>query len=248
MIRNYSIYELNRKEIVCFYSAGYSAIAFLFFLFYHNVILSLAAGVLIIKLRPFYEKHMAARRMEKLSNQFKDMLYSLSASVASGRQMSEAVIEACDTLQVMYSDTEPIMVELNHMKKSMLENNESDRVLLADFARRSSNEDINNFVSVYTICRSMGGDLERIILHTSEILTDKMNIDKEIRTITAQKKFEGRLVALMPVVMLLVLNILSPSYVAPLYEGFIGKLIMTGCIGVTACGVWMMERISDIEI
>lgn len=94
----------------------------------------------------------------------------------------------------------------------------------------------------------MGGDLEKIILRTSEILTDKMNIDREIKAITAQKKLEGRLIALMPVIMLLILNILSPSYMAPLYEGLMGRLIMTACIAITFWGIWLMEKISKVEI
>ena len=186
--------------------------------------------------------------MQKLDMQFKDLLYSASASIASGRQMAEALIEAHDNLSVMYGRDEPIIIELTHMKRSIEENNESDRILLADFAERSKNEDINNFVQVYITCRNMGGDLEKVIARTSDILTDKMNIEREIKMITAQKKLEGRLIALMPLAMLLILNLLSPSYITPLYSSFIGRIIMTGCLGALCWGVWMMEKISTVEI
>ncbi|MCQ2547100.1 MAG: type II secretion system F family protein [Clostridia bacterium] len=248
MIRDYSIYEMTDREQLLFYSLGYLSIGFMVYLFYHSILLSLAGGLLIKPLKPYCENHMASRRMQKLGRQFKDLLYSLSSSVASGRQMAEAIIEACENLQVMYGDEEPIMIELNHMKKSMLENNENDSVLLSDFAARSGNEDIGNFVNVYVTCRSMGGDLVKIITHTSEILTDKMNIEKEIQAITAQKKLEGRLIALMPLAMLLILNVFSPSYIAPLYEGLMGRLIMTGCLIAVVLGVKLMEKISRIEI
>ncbi len=72
----------------------------------------------------------------------------------------------------------------------MIQNKESDKTLLKDFASRSRSEDINDFVNVYVICRSIGGDLEKIITHTTEILTDKMAIDREIKALTAQKKVE----------------------------------------------------------
>ena len=220
----------------------------LVYLFYHNVILSLCCGFLIIKLKPYYEKYRAEQRIRKLHVQFKDMLYSLSSSIAAGRQMPEALIEAADALAVMYGPGEPIMLELSHMKRCIIENNESDRELLADFAARSCCEDIHNFVQVYIICRSLGGDLEKIIARTSAILTDKMNIQQEIRAVTAQKKFEGRLIALMPLAMLLILNLLSPSYIAPLYSGLPGRLLMTGCLGAGLWGFAMMERIANIEV
>ncbi|MDO4834568.1 MAG: type II secretion system F family protein [Bacillota bacterium] len=248
MIRDYSEYEMNEKELLRFYLLGYFAISLTVYLFYHSIILSLLTGLLVKKLKPQFESYMASRRMQKLGRQFKDLLYSLSSSVASGRQMAEAVVESCDNLQLIYDDDEPIMIELNYMKKSILENNESDSVLLADFAKRSGHEDIINFVNVYITCRSMGGDLEKIILHTSEILTDKMNIEREIKAITAQKKLEGRLIALMPPAMLLILNLLSPAYMAPLYEGAAGRLIMTGCLIVTCYAVRLMEKISGVEV
>ena len=60
MIRDYSIYEMNEKEKLLFYSAGYAAIALVLFLFYHRVVISIIGGLLVVKLRPFYEKHRMA--------------------------------------------------------------------------------------------------------------------------------------------------------------------------------------------
>ena len=248
MIRNYSEYEMTDQERLLFFCGGYLAAGVLVFLFYHSIILSAAAGVLIVRLKPFYESYRAKQRIQKLNLQFKDMLYSLSSSIAAGRQMPEALIEAADSLSVMYEPEEPIMLELNHMRRCILENNESDRELLADFAARSCCEDISNFVQVYIISRNLGGDLGKIIARTSAILTDKINIEREIKAVTAQKKFEGRLIALMPVAMLLILNLLSPSYIVPLYAGVPGRLIMTGCLGAGLWALLMMERISNVEI
>ena len=162
--------------------------------------------------------------------------------------MPEALVEAADTLSAMYGPEEPIMMELAHMKRCILENNESDSELLTDFAARSGCEDISNFVQVYIICRNTGGDLEKNISRTVSILTDKMNIEREIQSLTSQKKFEGRLIALMPLAMLVILNLLSPSYVIPLYAGLPGRLIMTGCLGAGLAGLMMMEKISHVDI
>lgn len=248
MIGDYSKYEMKAKEKALFYGLGFMAFSCVIYLFYHSLFLSLIGGLIVLKARKYYEKLMAAKQIATLNTQFKDLLYSLSASVASGRQMSEALIEACENLSIMYSKEDLIMRELLHIKSSILRNNESDRVLLVDFARRSHSEDINNFVRVYATCRNLGGDLEQIISRTSEILTDKMNIQREIETITAQKKFEGRLIALMPLAMLLILNLLSPAYIAPLYSCFLGRLIMTASLGALLGSALLMERISRVEI
>ncbi len=248
MIRDYSIYEMSPREKIVFFSLGFLGFALILFLFYHSIIVSLLGGFLIIKTRPLYERYRVEDRNKKLDIQFKDLLCSISASISSGRQMSEALVESWDNLSMMYSSKDLIMTELSHMKFSIEENNESDRILLADFARRAHNDNINNFVRVYSTCRSLGGDLEKIIARTSDILTDKMNIDSDIEVIMAQKKIEGRLIALMPIAMIFILNVLSPVYIAPLYESLGGRTVMTFALGTWICGLWLMEKIAKIEI
>lgn len=248
LIEDYRIYTLSRREQLTFECAGYAFIAVIVFLFYRSILLALAAGFLIIKCKPLYARHLAQKRLQELNLQFRDLLDSLSASVTAGRQMEEALVEACGNLSQMYEADAPIMRELLSMRKSIVENHESDRLLLDSFARRTGSEDICSFVQVYLTCRSTGGDLERIIAHTAEIITDKMKINEQINAITSQKKIEGRLISLMPAVMLLALNLLSPAYIGILYTCIAGRLLMTFCLGTAVAGVWLMERLSEVKV
>lgn len=248
MIRDYSVYEFSDREKLIYYTGGYLCISFTVYLFYHSIVIACPAGLLAYFAMPYIKGYLAGKRLDALRMQFKDMLYSLSASVASGRQMEEALIEAGENLSVIYSEDEPIMRELRHMRISIVENRESDRILLSDFASRSKNEDIEDFVQVYAICRDMGGDLEKVIAHTTEILTDKMNIEREIRAITAQKRTEGLMISLMPIAMLLMMNIFSYTYIEPLYTTAAGRILMTAALASMAFGMYLMQRISRIEI
>lgn len=248
MINDYREYELSRRQRLSFEAAGYGCIAAAVFLFYRSLILAALAGLLILRCQPLYRRYLAQKRLQALNLQFRDLLSSLSASITAGRQMEDALVEAGDNLALIYDEDAPIMAELQYMRRNIQENHESDRVLLDDFARRTGSEDIRNFVQVYLTCRSTGGDLERIITHSSEIITEKMNINEQIRTITAQKKFEGRMISLMPAVMLLALNLLAPAYVSILYTGVLGRLIMTICLGGTVAGIWLMEKMSDVAV
>ncbi|MDO4544895.1 MAG: type II secretion system F family protein [Bacillota bacterium] len=248
MIKDYSVYEMSDKQRWIFYLAGYTGIFIATYLFYHSILLSAVLGSSVCFFLPFVKKHLADKRMQALNLQFKDLLDSLSASIASGRQMEEALLEAGEHLSLIYEDKEPIMKELRYMRINILENKESDKPLLTDFAFRSKNEDINNFVQVYVTCRNMGGNLEKIILNSSEVIVDKMNIQREIKAITAQKKTEGRLISLMPLLMLLMMNLFSYSYIAPLYETVGGRIIMTAALGAMVYGMYLMEKLSDIEL
>ncbi len=248
MISDYSRYDFSEREKLIFYGAGYACVFCAVYLFYHSFAAAAVSGVLVRFVRPAAEDMMAGRRKARLESQFKDLLYSLSASVSAGRQMAQAIVEAEDDLKLMYDETEPIMMELGHMRVNIVENKESDKVLLQDLAVRSHSEDINNFVQVYITCRNKGGDLESIIGHAAGVITDKMNIEKEIKVITSQKKTEGRIVAIMPFVMLAIMNVFSYSYISPLYETLIGRIVMTAAFITVCIGIYMMERLSHIEV
>lgn len=134
------------------------------------------------------------------------------------------------------------------MNKRITENRENDVDLLLDFARRSHSEDINSFVQVYMTSKTMGGNLEKVLKSTTEVLMDKMNIERDIRMLTAQKKFEGKIISTMPLIVILFLNVFSPDYLAPLYTTITGKVIMSFAITGVIIAYYLMDRITDIEI
>ena len=212
------------------------------------MICSAAGGFVPVVFLNYYGNHLAEKRKLFLTAQFKDLLYSLSASIAASRQISEALEGGLENLRLIYAENTPMIMELKHMVKGISENRESDIRLLIDFAERSHCEDIHNFVQVYMTCRTTGGNLEKVLKNTTEILVDKINIEREIKTLTAQKKFEGKIISAMPLIVILFLNIFSPEYLIPLYTTISGRIIMSiALIGIGAACL-ITEKLTNIEV
>ncbi|MEG0829033.1 MAG: type II secretion system F family protein [Anaerovoracaceae bacterium] len=246
---DYSTYKLNKKEKLGFLAVGYVCAFAGTYIFYGSLLFSgivgfLLPGLVIGK----YIEYLGGKRKIFLTMQFKDLLYSLSASVTTGHQMAEALSEALENLRLIYDDNTPLVLELKQMVKRISENRESDPDLLFDFARRSDCEDIHNFVQVYLTCRTMGGDLEKVMINTTEILADKITIEREIKTLTAQKKFEGKIISAMPIVVILFLNLVSPDYLMPLYTTGLGRIIMTMALAGIGMAYMITEKLTDIEV
>lgn len=245
---DYSQYELSVKEKYHFLVVGYIFVFTVLYLFYHSLIFSLAGGFFPYFLLGNYSRWKAEKRQTLLTIQFKDLLYSLSASMSAGFQLSEALKEGEESLKLLYDEGSPLIAELKYMVRNISENKESDVRLLLDFAKRSHCEDINNFVQVYISCAETGGDIENVLKNTTEILVDKMNIEREIKTLTAQKKFEGWIISMMPVIVILFLNIFSPDYLKPLYVTIIGRMIMTAALAGLAGAFYMIKKLTSIEV
>lgn len=245
---DYNHYILSSKEKYGFYAGGYIGIAVVLYLFYHSLFFSFAAGFLIVLLLPVYQRKKAEKRKVLLLTQFKDFLYSLSSYVAANIQIADALDGSLNNLIFLYDDKSPLVKELSYMVRSIKENKENDVRLLRDFADRSHCEDIENFVQVYASCVITGGDLEKVLKNTIEIIMDKITIEREIKTMTSQKRFEGNIITAMPLIVIMFLNVFSPDYLEPLYVTVSGRLIMTAAITGIVGAHFMTQKMTDIEV
>ncbi len=249
MKTDYKKYKLSKGERMKFIPVAYVSCTLLAYLFYRSIILSLIFGLFFVFAEKYYSDYLLGRQKEEMRRQFKDLMYSLSSSVASGRYMSEALLEAQKNLEMIYGKDALMVNELNGINKSISESRERIEDVLYDFAERSANEDIRNFVEVYNICQKTGGDIQRVISNTTGVILDKMQMQREIKTLMAQKQFEARIVSIMPLVIIIFLNLISPDYLSPLYETIMGRIIMSiALFGFIVACVWMFKltEVDDI--
>jgi tight adherence protein B len=217
-------------------------------LFYQSIIAAVLLFPLCIPGVRFYEGHLAAKRRAALGTSFRDLLYSLSASFSTGRQMPEALKEGLESLKLIYKGDDPIIMELEGMNRKLFVIRETESAVLDDFARRSHLEDIRNFVDAYFICRSTGGDIEKLVVKAAEVIMEKMNVQKDIQAITAQKKLESKILLVIPCAILLFLQLFSPDYSAILYGTAAGRMLMTLAFAVTIGAYLWSLKITDVEI
>ncbi len=233
-----------REYFLCIYLA-----VFLFtYTFYNSCVLSFVLSFSVLFCGKMYQKDKERKRGETLKLQFKDVLYSFSASFACGRQLEEAVGDAVENLGMVYQGDSPMLTELGILEKNMCQNGADECSALREFASRCGVEDISGFAEVFVICRETGGDIQKVIEKTARVLIDKITIEREIQVYMSQKKLEGKIIFVMPLIVILGLQFLSPEYIGVLYAGIKGRMIMTVAMaGMIISGV-LIKRISDIRI
>lgn len=235
---DYRVYCLSRKEKLSFILLWFSGAIIIGNLFYDSVIVGALLIIPAIPGRRIYEKYLGEKQRRELSYQFRDLLYSLSSSIAAGHQMSQALIEAEKGMALIYGEEANIRKELKHMVFRIMESKESDEVLLRDMGQRSGLSDIRDFSEVYSICKRTGAGLEDAINKASEILMDKIDIRREIHTLTAQKMLEVRILILLPLLLIVLLRMFSPGYLDVMYLTIAGRIIMTlALMGMTLAAI-----------
>lgn len=248
MNANYSVYvpEKGERALVC--TVFFVLLSAAGFLFYGVLYFGIVLPFFYKKLMELYCGKKAQQRRDRLLLQFRDFLYSLSASFATGRHMSDAMEEAEGTLAEIYGAESDMTREVGYMLRRVRETGETDLDALTDFAERSYLEDVANFVQVFSACRETGGNLIQAVNSAAEVICDKINIETEIRTMVAQKKLEGRIIAIMPAAVILFLQIVSPEYLQIMYRTFAGRILMTLALVAAVFAFVIIERITDIEV
>jgi tight adherence protein B len=238
----------TRKERAKYYALCAAGLAFVGFLFFNSPIAAAVLGLCSIPLERYWRQSRAAARRRQLASQFKDLLFSLSASFQSGRHMREALAEAQANMQLAYPADAPINTELARMVRGICAGGEREKDVLFEFARRSGIEDAMNFADVYFTCLATGGDVVRVTAHAAEAIMDKMAIRREIEMLTAQKKYEAKMLTALPILILLYLKFSSPGYLTPLYTTLAGLLVMVAALGALAVSFFWGEKIMEIEV
>ncbi len=244
---DYRTYRPDRAEKAMILMLSALALLFTGILFYDTpwtIVLFPAAYLPAMRV---YSAFMAERRKGRLRRQFRDLLDSLSASFAGGRHMKEALSEAEKELSGIYEEDDEISEEIRMMLRRM-EDGETDEEVLRSFAVRTGIEDIEVFSQVYSTCRETGGDIITAMMDASSMLGEKIKIENEIRALTAQKKTEGMVISVMPVIIIVFLRIIAPDYIAVLYGSPAGIVIMTGALAATGASYYMIHRITAVEI
>ena len=226
---------------------GIGVTVFLAYIFYR----SLFAVIFLCPIIPFcvkaQKKHLCKKRKEKLTLQFKDALQAVSASLQAGYSLENAVLEALHDMENMYGKEGLITHEIAAITRG-IRNNRTPEELFMQLAQRSGVEDIQDFAEVFVIAKRGGGDLPSVIRVCSVTISDKIETAKEIGTLIAAKKLEGRIMDVIPCAIMLYIDLTSPGFFDVLYHTPFGRVIMTGCLAVYAGAILLSEKMMSIEV
>lgn len=244
---DYSKYHLSTKEYL-FYSLSAMIVLFLIgILFYENIFIALIVAALGLLFPKMQRKKLLEKRKEKLSVQFKEAIASLSSSLAAGRSIENSFKEVVNDLKLLYPDPNTYIIREFEIINRRIENGETIERAIEDFALRSDIEDIMNFSDVFITCKRTGGNLVEVIRRTADVISEKIDIQQEVQVMVAQKKFESRILSVMPIGMIALLKYSSGDYLAPLYKN-LGPVIMTFCLGLLGFSYWLSQRIMNIKV
>lgn len=193
------------------------------------------------------KRELKKRRKEELKRQFKEAVLMLSSSLAAGYSMENSFAQAEAQLRELYGEKGMMAEEFADMRRKISMNRTLEE-LWSDFAWRSGVEEIRSFAQIFKAARRSGGQMGAVIAHVSEIIGGKIQVQEEIRTMTAQKQMEQKIMNTLPAAIVLYVDFTSPGFFDSMYETAAGRIVMTACLLIYAAAYILAGRMLEIEI
>lgn len=122
------------------------------------------------------------------------------------------------------------------------------RDALLEMGERVPSRDLHFLITAVLVQKETGGDLTEILDRTTVVIRERVRIEGEIKTYTAQGRLTGWILSCLPVAMLTLINVITPGYSHILFYDSLGqKLLYAGatCIGI---GALIIRKIVDIKV
>ena len=247
-MNDYNIYQLNKKELLIYGGVGYIGGFLLILLFFGSPIFSAVVGVgVAILFLKFIRKSKAEKQKKTIVVEFKDACDSFVSALSAGYSMENSVTEAKKDLLLLYKKETSMISELDHISQRLKLGKPLDE-LLYDLGKRSGAEDIIVFSQVYATARKSGGNLVKIMKRTSDAIGEKIEIEREVTTMISGKKMESMCMMIIPLLIIIYLNVFSPGFLAPLYQGLAGRAFMCVALIAYIATVLWSRKIMDIKM
>lgn len=212
---------------------------------------SFAAAVILIPAGLFYMRDCVADLEElkerEFLGQFRDSIQAVAAALKAGYSVENAIREADRDISPLYGPDKRIRKEFSLMVRQLDMNMPAGAVLEA-FAGRTGQEDVENFVNVFAAAKKSGGDSVSIIKNAVRLISEKIDTEKEIRTMIASQKLEFDIMCAAPFAIILYMKATFGEFLDALYGNAAGVCVMTVCLFLYGAAYRIGERIIRIEV
>ena len=188
-----------------------------------------------------YILHLRNKRFRKFSENFPDVLDSLSRALRAGYPLSASMdMIAAETIP-------PVSTE---MRKTSAEANLGvgwNRAL-ENLGRRVPLLEVNLFISAVELHSRTGGKLSDVMSNLAENMRESISLQGEIRSLSAHGKLTGLILTILPIVIALMMMYVSPGYMQVLYNHPYGKNLITAAVICLILAHFVIRKIVDIKV
>lgn len=121
-------------------------------------------------------------------------------------------------------------------------------VSLQNLEKRVPLQDLAMVTSGMALSREVGANLAETLDSIAKTIRAKLQMEGKIRSLTAQGKMQGVVMAGLPVFLILILRLMEPEAMAPMFSTWYGWATLAVIITAVLIGYHFIRQITNIDI
>lgn len=204
-------------------------------------ILALFIGIAFPISQIAISKYCSAKKYNRLTKQIPETVRAIANAMKAGYSFEQALIF------VSSESVAPISEYLHQTVKEIEYSFSTDQVL-TNLKKYANHGDISLVADGILMQYKIGGNLVEMLENIAYITSERMKLQSELKTLTAQGRFSGIIVAMLFPISLFMFTMISPEYVGVLYDTSIGQFFLVLAIGLEIIGFKLIWNITHVKL
>ena len=206
-----------------------------------NLLVGLIMAVVGLFLPTIYVRSRQSARLRRFDGQLPDVLDHLQGSLRAGYGLLQAVEWVSRQLPNPAGAEFDRVIREVQLGRGLMD-------ALESMVRRIPSDDLALIITAIKIQYEVGGSLAEILETVAHTIRERVRIMREIQVLTAQQRYSGYVLMLLPIGLAAFLMVVNPGYEMRLFTPGPTLCIPIGAVVLMVMGYFIMRRIVDIEV
>jgi len=182
-----------------------------------------------------------AKRFMRFEEQMPDAIDMIQRALKAGHPFGQCLKLVAEDME------EPISREFELTFADMSYGNDPRRALFG-LLQRVPSISVTALITAVIVQRETGGNLAESLAKISSVIRGRFRFQRRVKTLSAEARLSGWILALTPIVLFAILWIMHPDYVSRLTQHPKGATLITTAIVMGTVGVLWIRRLVRIEV
>ncbi|RKQ33254.1 type II secretion system F family protein [Oceanobacillus halophilus] len=232
---------LKPEEFIMFQWIAIALGAGILYLIIDSIIMLPIGALIGFYIPKFIIKKKQQDRLKAFNNDLPEMISAVIGGLKAGFSFPQAL------KSFMEEARSPMKEELATALREMQYGSTTEEAL-HHLHERMPSEDLDIMIQAIIIQRQVGGNLATVLEKIVQTIRERIKIQGQIKTLTAQGRMSGIVIGLLPVILGMVLYLIQPEYIGALFSHPVGIILVVVAVISCSIGFFLIQKITTIEV
>lgn len=198
---------------------------------------ALASGLLVL----LFLRIKRARRLARFGEQLPEVIDVIVRSLRAGHPLPVSLsLVARESPEPAGPEFAIVVDEMNYGR--------SISEALEGLHQRVGHPELAFVVAAISIASQTGGNLGEILSRLSRMLRDRFRLTRRVRSLTAEGRFSGYALSVLPIALFVLINVVSAAYYAEFWASPVSGTITGIAVGLLVLGNLVIYRLVNFKV